>query len=69
VEGVAAVDPSESLAAATAERHPAVDVRQASAEKLPFADGTFDAVLAQLVVHLMPDPVGGLPRWLASHGP
>src|SRR5689334_15684169 len=57
---VAAVDPSPSFAAAAAARFPDVDVREAPAEELPFADGTFDAVLAQLVVHFMTDPVGGL---------
>ena len=46
--------------AAAAERHPGVDVRQASAEALPFRDGRFDAALAQLVVHFMSDPVAGL---------
>ncbi len=29
-------------------------------EQLPFPDGGFDAVLAQLVVHFMADPVAGL---------
>jgi SAM-dependent methyltransferase len=57
---VAAVDPSESFAAAARERNQGADVRVASAEKLPFADRTFDATLAQLVVHFMPDPIGGL---------
>jgi SAM-dependent methyltransferase len=57
---VSAVDPSESFVAAARERHPGVDVRQASAEELPFADGEFDAALAQLVVHFMADPVAGL---------
>ncbi len=57
---VAAVDPSPSFAAAAAARFPDVDVREAPAEELPFEDGTFDAVLAQLVVHFMTDPVGGL---------
>lgn len=60
VGGVAAVDPSASFVAATRERHPGVDVRQAPAERLPFADDAFDAVLAQLVVHFMKDPVAGL---------
>jgi len=32
----------------------------ASAERLPFPDGAFDAALAQLVVHFMTDPVAGL---------
>jgi SAM-dependent methyltransferase len=55
-----AVDPSEPFVVAARERHPGVDVRQAAAEKLPFADGEFDAALAQLVVHFMADPVQGL---------
>lgn len=59
-DAVAAVDPSEPFVAAARERHPGVDVRQASAEQLPFADGAFDATLAQLVVHFMADPVAGL---------
>jgi SAM-dependent methyltransferase len=57
---VAAVDPSAPFVAAAQERHPGVDVRQATADDLPFLDDTFDAALAQLVVHFMPDPVGGL---------
>lgn len=57
---VAAVDPSEPFVAAARSRHPGVDVRQAPAEELPFADGSFDATLAQLVVHFMADPVAGL---------
>lgn len=57
---VAAVDPSESFVAAARERYPGVDVQQAAAEDLPFKDGTFDASLAQLVVHFMTDPVAGL---------
>jgi SAM-dependent methyltransferase len=57
---VTAVDPSEQFAAAAKERHPGVDVRVAAAEVLPFADGEFDAALAQLVVHFLDDPVRGL---------
>jgi SAM-dependent methyltransferase len=57
---VAAVDPSPSFVEAARARHPGVDVRQASAERLPFADDSFDAALAQLVVHFMADPVAGL---------
>jgi SAM-dependent methyltransferase len=57
---VAAVDPSESFVAATLARYPGVDVRQAPAERLPFASGAFDATLAQLVVHFMKDPVAGI---------
>jgi SAM-dependent methyltransferase len=59
-DAVAAVDPSESFVAAARERNPGVDVRLAPAEQLPFADDSFDAALAQLVVHFMTDPVAGL---------
>ena len=59
-ESVAAVEPSEPFFAAIRERFPGVTVRQAPAERIPFDDGTFDAVLAQLVVHFMSDPVAGL---------
>jgi SAM-dependent methyltransferase len=57
---VSAVDPSESFVAAVRERLPGVDVRLAAAEQLPFPDGSFGVVLAQLVVHFMADPVAGL---------
>ena len=57
---VSAVDPSESFVEAVRERHPDVEVRQATAEALPFPDDVFDASLAQLVVHFMTDPVAGL---------
>jgi ubiquinone/menaquinone biosynthesis C-methylase UbiE len=35
-------------------------VRRALAEELPFTTDSFDAALAQLVVHFMRDPVAGL---------
>ena len=57
---VAAVDPSEPFVVAARVRHPGVDIRRASAEALPFAEGAFDVALAQLVVHFMSDPVTGL---------
>jgi SAM-dependent methyltransferase len=57
---VTAVDPSEPFVAAARERHPGVTVERAAAEQLPFADGGFDAALAELVVHFMDDPVAGL---------
>lgn len=59
-DAVTAVEPSEPFAAAARERNPGVRVERASAEKLPFGDGTFDVSLAQLVVHFMADPVAGL---------
>jgi SAM-dependent methyltransferase len=57
---VAAVDPSPPFVAAVRARFGEVDVREAVAEQLPFSDGAFDIVLAQLVVHFMTDPVAGL---------
>jgi SAM-dependent methyltransferase len=57
---VVAVEPSEPFAAALRRRLPGVDVQPAPAENLPLADATFDAALAQLVVHFMSDPVTGL---------
>ena len=57
---VVAVDPSGPFVAAARARFPDVDVRSATAEQLPFPDDSFDAALAQLVVHFMTDPVAGL---------
>ncbi len=57
---VSAIDPSESFVDSTRSRFPTVDVRQASAERLPFRDDRFDSALAQLVVHFMKDPLAGL---------
>jgi SAM-dependent methyltransferase len=57
---VSAVDPSGSFVDAARSRLPAVDIRRAAAERLPFPDGSFDCALAQLVVHFMKDPVAGL---------
>ena len=59
-DAVTAVDPSEHFVRAARERLPGVNVVRASAEHLPFPDGSFDAVLAQLVVHFMTDAVAGL---------
>lgn len=68
---VSAVDPLEPFVAAARQRHPGVSVQRATAEQLPFGDGTFDAALAQLVVHFMADPVAGLremARVTRTHG-
>jgi SAM-dependent methyltransferase len=59
-ERVTAVDPSEEYIAAVRERQPGVEVIRAPAEDLPFEDGSFDATLAQLVVHVIDDPLAGL---------
>jgi len=57
---VDAIDPTPGFVAATRERLPGVDVREGNAEALPYADDTYDAAYAQLVVHFMADPVRGL---------
>jgi ubiquinone/menaquinone biosynthesis C-methylase UbiE len=55
----AAVDPSPEFVAALRENVPGVDAHEGPAERLPWADGAFDAALAQLVVAFMSDaPVG-----------
>jgi SAM-dependent methyltransferase len=57
---VAAVDPSDTFAEALRLRFPGAEVRHAAAEALPFADSSFDAALAQLVVNFMSDPERGV---------
>lgn len=59
-DAVAAIDPSTAFVAALGERLPGVDVREGTAESLPWDDASFDLVIAQLVVHFMSDPVGGI---------
>lgn len=57
---VSAVDPSAPFVAYVRDRYPRVEVQEADAERLPFSDDSFDATLAQLVVHFMSHPVDGL---------
>ena len=59
-KGVSAVDPSQHFVEAAQARFPGVDIRTGTAESLEFDDNTFDAALAQLVVHFMRDPAAGL---------
>lgn len=59
-ERVAAIDPSESFAAANAERVPGADVQVGAAESLPWPADTFDVALAQLVVNFMSDADAGI---------
>ena len=57
---VAAVDPSESLLAACAERVPGADVRRGEAASMPWPDETFDLVVSQLVLNFLPDADAGV---------
>jgi SAM-dependent methyltransferase len=59
-ENVSAIDPASAFVAAVSRQLPGVSVALGGAEHLPYPDGGFDAVLAQLVVHFMTDPVAGL---------
>ncbi len=58
-ERVAGVDPSEPFVALCREAVPGADVRLGRSESLPFDDAAFDAVLSQLVVNFLADPVAG----------
>jgi SAM-dependent methyltransferase len=58
-ERVAGVDPSP-LVEACAARVPGADVRSGAAEELPWPDDSFDAALAQLVIHFLDDPLVGV---------
>jgi SAM-dependent methyltransferase len=54
---VAGIDPSPPFVEGLRRRYPGVDVQLGTAEELPYAPASFDAALAQLVVHFMSDPV------------
>jgi SAM-dependent methyltransferase len=50
---VVGVDVAEAMVTLARERHPELEFRQANAEALPFADASFDAIVANfLVLHL-----------------
>jgi SAM-dependent methyltransferase len=57
---VAAAEPSDDFVETLRERFPAVEVCHTPAESLPWPDGTFDAVLSQLVVAFLPDAVAAM---------
>ncbi len=63
-KAVAGVDPSPDFAHALSERlgeH--ADIRVAGGEDLPFADGTFDAVVSGLALNFIPDPLAAVVEW------
>ena len=57
---VVAVEPSPEFARALRTRFPQLEVHEAPAEELPFADDSFDQALAQLVVAFMEDASAGM---------
>jgi ubiquinone/menaquinone biosynthesis C-methylase UbiE len=56
---VSGVDPSPLLDAC-AERVPGAELKRGAAEALPWPDDSFDAAVAQLVIHFMDDPAVGV---------
>lgn len=60
--GVAAsgVDPEPGMVAVARQRHPAGEFHVATAENLPYGDGTLRGYRAEKVYHLVPDPAAAL---------
>jgi ubiquinone/menaquinone biosynthesis C-methylase UbiE len=68
---VAASDPSNEFVLACVERVPGADIRRSPAEELPWPDGSFDAVLSQLVMGFLRDvdiAVGEMRRVVRAGG-
>jgi SAM-dependent methyltransferase len=57
---VAAIDPQPQFVAACRARNPGADVREGTAEELPWADAEFDVALSSLVIGFMHDPDQGV---------
>jgi SAM-dependent methyltransferase len=52
------VDLSPAMVALARQRYPALSFREASAEELPFAAGSFDAVVGNFLLHHLAEPSG-----------
>ncbi len=59
-ERIAAVDPAEHFVERSRARVPGAEIQRAAAEDIPYANGTFDAALSQLVVSFMRDADAGV---------
>jgi SAM-dependent methyltransferase len=59
IEAVSAVDPAPHFVETNLARHPGLDVREAPAEEIPYADGEFDTAASQLVFHFVSNPEKG----------
>jgi ubiquinone/menaquinone biosynthesis C-methylase UbiE len=66
---VAGLDPSPGMLAVAAARAPQIDWRLASAEAMPFADGSFDAVVSQFGLMFFADRHQGLREMLRVLAP
>ncbi|HYH90159.1 MAG TPA: methyltransferase domain-containing protein [Solirubrobacteraceae bacterium] len=65
------VDLDAAMVGLARRRHPGLEFRQADVEALPFADGTFDAVVGNFLVHHLRSPtkaIAELVRVLAPGG-
>jgi SAM-dependent methyltransferase len=64
------IDLAESMVSEARRRYPDIEFREANAESLPFADGEFDAVVSNFVVHHLarPDRVLGEARRVVRNG-
>lgn len=54
------IDFSESMLGEARRRHPDIEFREASADALPFDDGSFDAVVGNFVLHHLVHPENAL---------
>ena len=54
------LDFSSAMIASARARHPAIRFEESDAEALPFAAGSFDAVVANFGIHHVPDPIRAL---------
>lgn len=66
---VAGVDPGAGMLAVAARLAPKVEWRQGTAEAIPYADGSFDAVVSQFGMMFFSDRVGALREMLRVLGP
>ncbi len=57
---VRGLDFSAAMLAVARARHPALTFDHGDAEALPYADGTFDAVVSNFGIHHVPNPVNAL---------
>ncbi|MBV9004526.1 MAG: methyltransferase domain-containing protein [Solirubrobacterales bacterium] len=58
------VDAAEGMVAVARARYPEIEFRRADAERLPFADASFDAVVAGFVINHLPRPEGALAEFV-----
>jgi SAM-dependent methyltransferase len=68
---VVGVDVAEAMVALARQHHPELEFRRADAEALPFADGSFDAVVGNFLMHHLGRPehaMSGFARVLTPGG-